>query len=54
MTDHTHDIAVRRANGLGCTPAVAAYMLALEARLETLEEKVGELRYDVRRIRRAA
>lgn len=48
------DVAVRKGNELGCTPAVASYILALEARVSTLEEKVSELRYDVRFVRRAA
>lgn len=47
--------AVRQvAEVLDCSLAAAAYIAALEARVSTLEEKVSELRYVVRRVRRAA
>lgn len=47
--------AIRRtADALDCSLAAAAYIAALENRVAALEEKVSELRYDVRKVRRAA
>ena len=39
---------------LGCTVEAAAYIDALERRIASLEAKVAELRFDVRKVRRAA
>ncbi|WP_279482216.1 hypothetical protein [Aureimonas sp. SK2] len=39
---------------LGCSVEAAAYIDALETRVARLEEKVSELRFDVRKARRAA